>query len=91
MTKGYIMSQETRVLLLTAFNEYKTACYGRDAVLTSTQEAEVRQAFFSGIHWLNSRWFIANTVTDPASVWNSVKGLEALRELTGVDRPRNLP
>lgn len=39
--------------LNTAFAKYKTACYGNQT-LSEVQLKEVRQAFFSGIHWLNS-------------------------------------
>lgn len=40
--------------LNTAFDEYRQACYG-DRNLPDVQLKEVRQAFFSGIHWLNTR------------------------------------
>jgi hypothetical protein len=39
--------------LNTAFAEYRNACYG-SATLNEVQEREVKQAFFSGVHWLNS-------------------------------------
>lgn len=39
--------------LNTAFAEYKQACYG-DRKLPDVQIQEVRQAFLSGIHWLNT-------------------------------------
>lgn len=37
-----------------AFAVYRTACYG-NADLHPTQLREVRQAFFSGMHYLNTR------------------------------------
>lgn len=40
--------------LSNAFAEYRKACYG-DSVLSEIQIKEVRQAFLSGIHWLNTR------------------------------------
>lgn len=37
-----------------AWQEYRYACYG-NAVLPPEQVRETKQAFFSGIHWLNCR------------------------------------
>jgi hypothetical protein len=37
-----------------AYVEYREACY-RGKELPPSQNREVRQAFFSGIHWLNCR------------------------------------
>lgn len=37
-----------------AYEEYRKACYGL-VPLAPTQEREVRQAFLSGVHWLNGR------------------------------------
>jgi len=42
-----------RQLPTQGFEEYLKACYG-DRELPPTQLYEVRQAFFSGIHWLNT-------------------------------------
>jgi len=36
-----------------AFEEYREACYG-DKPLPPIQYRQVKQAFLSGIHWLNS-------------------------------------
>lgn len=47
-------TSDTAKELEEAFFEYRMACYG-DATLDATQLKEVRQAFLSGIHWLNSR------------------------------------
>ena len=39
--------------LESVFEQYKTSCYG-NSKLSDIQYREVRQAFLSGIHWLNS-------------------------------------
>jgi hypothetical protein len=43
---------DTKAQLEIAFEEYKAACYG-NATLDVRQNREVRQAFFSGVHYLN--------------------------------------
>ena len=55
--------------LESAFAKYQRACYG-DRPLSPVQFAEIRQAFFSGVHWLNT-----NESYDPTEI------LAALREL----------
>lgn len=37
-----------------AYRKYRTACYGFPSELSEDQDREVRQAFLSGIHWLNT-------------------------------------
>lgn len=37
-----------------AFGEYRKACYG-SRTLNHIQNREIRQAFLSGIHWLNTQ------------------------------------
>lgn len=59
--------------LLAAWREYRTACYG-DQRLPTAQERECRQAFLSGIHWMNARCG-ASLAHDPDAV------LAALRKL----------
>lgn len=44
---------DIKAVLEAAFNEYAKACYGNNP-LNPTQRSEIRQAFFSGIHWLNT-------------------------------------
>lgn len=60
-----------------AFNRYRVACYGSE-MLPAAQLKEIRQAFFSGIHYLNCRsdYFV-----------HEVK--DACRQLTGVDNVRD--
>ena len=52
------MNEETIAAadLEAAFAEYRKACYG-DSELHPMQKNEVRQAFFSGIHWLNGQMY----------------------------------
>lgn len=64
------MSQQVKANLEQAFDEYRRACYG-DRVLPASQLQEVRQAFFSGIHWLNG----SNQATSRRAL------TEALRDL----------
>lgn len=44
---------DTNDMLELAFLEYARACYGSRKI-SAVQNREVRQAFLSGIHWLNS-------------------------------------
>jgi hypothetical protein len=37
-----------------AYEDYRKACYD-DRLIDPVQNMEVRQAFLSGIHWLNTR------------------------------------
>lgn len=47
-------TEDYEATLKAAWHEYRTACYGQ-ARLSATQEREVRQAFWSGVHWINCR------------------------------------
>lgn len=59
------------------FKRYRVACYG-NVTLPEAQLKEIRQAFFSGIHYLNCRsdYFV-----------HEVK--DACTQLTGVDNVRD--
>ena len=46
--------EDYETTLREAFAKYRLACYGT-AKLNPVQLYEVRQAFLSGIHWLNTR------------------------------------
>lgn len=52
-----------------AFQEYRRACYG-DCELPPAQVRETKQAFMSGIHWLNSR-----ESYDPADVESGLRAI----------------
>lgn len=58
--------------LIEAFDEYRSACYG-SRPLSVDQLREVRQAFFSGIHWLNCK-----------DSYDPDEYREAIRRLVGV-------
>jgi hypothetical protein len=43
---------DTRAVIEAAFEKYKNACYGKQP-LGIVQRREIKQAFLSGIHYLN--------------------------------------
>lgn len=47
-------SNVVRAQLEEAYREYREACYG-PLELPPTQAKEIRQAFFSGVHWSNAK------------------------------------
>lgn len=57
-----------------AFNEYFQACYGDNRSVSDLQLKEIRQAFFSGIHWMN---------TERAWGESIIKIQNALKEILG--------
>jgi hypothetical protein len=46
--------QDYTAILEQAYTEYREACY-KGKELPPAQNREIRQAFLSGIHWLNCR------------------------------------
>lgn len=63
-------------MLQTAFTAYHLACYGTRR-LSDIQHKEVRQAFLSGIHWLNTQ-----------DSYDPVEIEQALRKLLGQEEER---
>lgn len=69
------LAKLNRRALLDAFGTYCRACYG-SAPLPPAQVREIRQAFLSGVHWLNEL-----DDYEPGAVGS------ALREILGADNP----